>query len=558
MKLQFHISGQKLKVNKLDVVAGTVNYLDASFLFQNGKDWEGLEKWCHFKNGESVFDIMLTDDAITADMGMNLSAGDWHIFVHGDKVKGDKVERRITTDEVVVSVKPSRGSEDIYPTAPPIHVPSAGEQIIAQAQTARNEAVEASEKAKDDADRSEAAMTVAGEFASSAQGFKNQAESALNELKDGIASGEFKGEPGYTPVKGVDYFDGSPGKPGKDGNDYVLTDADKEQIAGMAKPEDYEQYKQKTDDNEEVSNELKEIVTELNGRKIDKPTDAPVVGKILRVKSVNADGTFVCEWADAGVGNVNDVQVDGTSILDENKNANFESSNVETVDVPKIKINGVEITDNNIPIAKAENGSNTLGLVTADNWNAGGIGISATSGKAYIKKATDADINAKTNDYKPIVPSNLEYAVKSVGDDAYVQKLTDFELCISTKITEDINEAVFSIPDSVAVKVNVSIPNTNTINKSMDAKLNGNYRFIFVSDGITANTKRYFSGIAFPVINKLFTLHTNGYGAQSSGWWTQYAGSADSILRYDAIIIKSIYFLFLPKDTEVQIYISRA
>lgn len=31
-------------------------------------------------------------------------------------------------------------------------------------------------------------------------------------------------------------------------------------------------------------------------------------------------------------GNVNDVQIDGTSILDENKNANFESSDVETVD----------------------------------------------------------------------------------------------------------------------------------------------------------------------------------------------------------------------------------
>lgn len=45
-----------------------------------------------------------------------------------------------------------------------------------------------------------------------------------------------KGEDGYTPVKGVDYFDGKDGEPGKDGadgNDYVLTDADKQEIAGM-------------------------------------------------------------------------------------------------------------------------------------------------------------------------------------------------------------------------------------------------------------------------------------------------------------------------------------
>ena len=52
--------------------------------------------------------------------------------------------------------------------------------------------------------------------------------------KDGI-----DGKDGYTPVKGVDYFDGQDGKdgqdgaPGADGKDYVLTDADKQEIAGM-------------------------------------------------------------------------------------------------------------------------------------------------------------------------------------------------------------------------------------------------------------------------------------------------------------------------------------
>ena len=41
------------------------------------------------------------------------------------------------------------------------------------------------------------------------------------------------GKDGYTPVKGVDYFDGKDGEPGEDGKDYVLTDADKAEIAGM-------------------------------------------------------------------------------------------------------------------------------------------------------------------------------------------------------------------------------------------------------------------------------------------------------------------------------------
>ena len=50
------------------------------------------------------------------------------------------------------------------------------------------------------------------------------------------------GKDGYTPIKGVDYFDGTPGQDGKDGapgkdgqdgKDYVLTEADKQEIANL-------------------------------------------------------------------------------------------------------------------------------------------------------------------------------------------------------------------------------------------------------------------------------------------------------------------------------------
>lgn len=55
--------------------------------------------------------------------------------------------------------------------------------------------------------------------------------------------------------------------------------------------------------------------------------------------------------------------------------------------------------------------STTVGLVKAN----GSSGISVSSvGDIGIVKATENDINTKTNNYKPIVPSNLEYAVKSV------------------------------------------------------------------------------------------------------------------------------------------------
>lgn len=48
--------------------------------------------------------------------------------------------------------------------------------------------------------------------------------------------------------------------------------------------------------------------------KIDKPEESPEVGKVLKIKSVNEDGSFVCEWAD-GTSIVNDVTIDGKSIV---------------------------------------------------------------------------------------------------------------------------------------------------------------------------------------------------------------------------------------------------
>lgn len=58
---------------------------------------------------------------------------------------------------------------------------------------------------------------------------------AINDaLAQAKESGEFDGKDGYTPVKGKDYFDGKDGLDGKDGEDYILTEADKTEIAEMA------------------------------------------------------------------------------------------------------------------------------------------------------------------------------------------------------------------------------------------------------------------------------------------------------------------------------------
>lgn len=86
----------------------------------------------------------------------------------------------------------------------------------------------------------ESARQVASEEAISiANTAAENANAVADTLTEKLEAGEFKGEPGedgYTPIKGVDYFDGVDGKDGangKDGKDYVLTSADKTEIANL-------------------------------------------------------------------------------------------------------------------------------------------------------------------------------------------------------------------------------------------------------------------------------------------------------------------------------------
>lgn len=61
-----------------------------------------------------------------------------------------------------------------------------------------------------------------------------------------------------------------------------------------------------------ASEELKAIKQDLGTKLTAPPTPKP--GKILKIKSVNEDGTFTCEWADDGGSNL-DVRINGQSIV---------------------------------------------------------------------------------------------------------------------------------------------------------------------------------------------------------------------------------------------------
>lgn len=128
-----------------------------------------------------------------------------------------------------------------------------------------------------------------------------------------------------------------------------------------------------------ASEELKNIKQDLATKLTAPPT--PEAGKILKIRSVNEDGTFTCEWADDG-SNL-DVRINGESIVQD----------------------GVA----EIPISSHD----TLGLVYTDN-SAGGYttGLMNQQGRLKVNTASIDDVN-KRRLRKEIDCSNFDYAVKA-------------------------------------------------------------------------------------------------------------------------------------------------
>lgn len=122
--LDFYITGQNLKFYSPVIAADSLKYLTARFHFI-GDEWNGYTRWAHFRKGTTVYDIELDEnDAITEDDALNLTTGEWDIYLTGTKGSA-----RLTTVVVVVTVKQS-GLVDA-----PLHVipQSAAEQIDAKA-----------------------------------------------------------------------------------------------------------------------------------------------------------------------------------------------------------------------------------------------------------------------------------------------------------------------------------------------------------------------------------------------------------------------------------------
>ena len=104
--IEFYVSGQNLRVYTPVVAADTLNYLTAKVWFL-GDEWDGYTRWLHFRRGEGagteVYDLILDgNDGITADKGLNLTEGEWTVYLSGNREGA-----RLTTAPVILTVRES-------------------------------------------------------------------------------------------------------------------------------------------------------------------------------------------------------------------------------------------------------------------------------------------------------------------------------------------------------------------------------------------------------------------------------------------------------------------
>lgn len=182
------VCGQRLCLEQATIAADTIDYLTARFSFS--EDWNGAEKFAFFaKSGEEdePAEVPLTDDRIAESQHLNLTAGRWKIWLVGIRTEGAEITQRITTTVAEIRVQLS-GVTDGEPF--PGETGSAGEQIVAQAISARNAAQAAAQNAGASANSAAEAAVSAAMSEDNAQESAESAEQSAEEIKNLTVSSE--------------------------------------------------------------------------------------------------------------------------------------------------------------------------------------------------------------------------------------------------------------------------------------------------------------------------------------------------------------------------------
>lgn len=110
---------QTLTAEYLPLAAESVQYLTAKVVCET-EDWTGREIKALFRQGCTVHEVTVTGGEITAKQQLNLTAGDWRVWLVGNSARDGEVIPRITTNVAHISVAPTGGTEgNPFPTIPP-------------------------------------------------------------------------------------------------------------------------------------------------------------------------------------------------------------------------------------------------------------------------------------------------------------------------------------------------------------------------------------------------------------------------------------------------------
>jgi hypothetical protein len=110
---------QSLTAEYLPLAAESVQYLTAKVVCET-EDWTGREIKALFGQGCTVHEVTVTGGEITAKQQLNLTAGDWRVWLVGNSARDGEVIPRITTNVAHISVAPTGGTEgNPFPTMPP-------------------------------------------------------------------------------------------------------------------------------------------------------------------------------------------------------------------------------------------------------------------------------------------------------------------------------------------------------------------------------------------------------------------------------------------------------
>ena len=209
-----------------------------------------------------------------------------------------------------------------------------------RAHEAAANADDAAKDAREAAEFADAATNNALDAERTAEQAAANANAAAIEIRQRADSGEFDGEDGKTPVKGVDYFDGEAG------HSPVIT-----------------------------ASKADGVTTIYSDGVVIASIDDGVAPEITAAIISNALG-FVPQ---------KDTRIDGSSIVNDG---------VADIPMADLDVKGAVVL-----------GNTTYGVTKL------------TSGALTLRKATDQDLSARTNGYRPIVPNNLDTAVKFAMSD---------------------------------------------------------------------------------------------------------------------------------------------